>query len=86
MIPADNLLEVYGDRGTIRASSDARTYRLQSLDGNSFPWGDTSAACPPGRARTAGGLRCRGGAGVSLRAFPSYFAHWVTACSTTASR
>lgn len=77
MFPSDTILEVYGDRGTIHTSSNSRTYRVQSLDGD-FAWaGHLNGLIPTRRddgwwyfdidqVRTA-----------RLRDFPSYFAHWV---------
>jgi predicted dehydrogenase len=78
MIPSDNITEVYGDRGTIATSSNARTHRVQSLDGDSFPWAEHLNGLVPEKrddgwwyfdieqVRTA-----------KLRPFSSYFAHWV---------
>jgi UDP-N-acetylglucosamine 3-dehydrogenase len=78
MIPSDNLLEVYGDRGTIHTSSNARTYRIQSLDGDSFPWAERLNGLVPERRDDGWWYfdhdRVRA---ARLREFPSYFAHWV---------
>jgi predicted dehydrogenase len=78
MIPSDNLLEVYGDRGTIHTSSNARVYRVQSLDAEAFPWADMMNGLVPEKRDDgwwyfdADQVRA-----ARLRAFPSYFAHWV---------
>ena len=78
MIPADNLLEVYGDRGTIHTSSNARTYRVQSLDGDSFPWGDhVNGLLPEKRDDGWWYFDMDTVRAARLREFPSYFAHWV---------
>ncbi|HEX2513890.1 MAG TPA: Gfo/Idh/MocA family oxidoreductase, partial [Chloroflexota bacterium] len=75
MIPADNLLEVYGQRGTIRTSSNARTYRVQSLDGDSFPWAERLNGLVPEKRADGGWYfdvdRVRA---ARLREFPSYVA------------
>jgi predicted dehydrogenase len=77
-IPADNLLEGYSDRRTIRTSSAARTIRVQSLDVDSFPWAEHLTGLVPER-RDDGWWsfdvdRVRA---ARLRAFPSSFAHRV---------
>jgi UDP-N-acetylglucosamine 3-dehydrogenase len=78
MIPADNLLEVYGQRGTIRTSSNARTYRVQSLDGDSFPWGEHLNGLLPVKGEDGWwSFDAEQVRAAKLRDFPSYFAHWV---------
>ena len=78
MIPADDLLEVYGDRGSIRTSRAARSYRLQSLDGDSFPWAEHLNGLIPTRGED-GWWRfdLEAVRAARLRPFPNYFAHWV---------
>ena len=78
MIPADDILEVYGDRGTIHTSRNARTYRVQSLDGDGFAWADHLNGLVPERREDGWWYfdvdQVRA---ARLREFPNYFAHWV---------
>jgi predicted dehydrogenase len=78
MIPADDILEVYGDRGTINAAGTSRTYRVQSLDADGFPWAERLDGLTPVRGDdgwwTFDFERVRA---ARLRPFSSYFAHWV---------
>lgn len=78
MIPGDNILEVYGDRGTISLSTNAGVCRCQAVAADHFPW-----------AEHLGGLYPTKGAGgwwefdavrieeARLSPFPNYFRHWV---------
>ena len=78
MIPADDLLEVYGDRGSIRTSRAPRDVRVQSLDGDDFPWAERLAGLAPTRSEDGwwhfDPEQVRS---ARLRPFPDYFAHWV---------
>ncbi|HEX2035811.1 MAG TPA: Gfo/Idh/MocA family oxidoreductase [Chloroflexota bacterium] len=78
MIPADNILEVYGDRGTIHTSSSSRTYRVQTLDGDPAPWAEHLNGLVPTR-RDDGWwyFDLEQVRAAQLRQFPNYFAHWV---------
>ena len=78
MIPSDNILEAYGDRGTIHTSSNSRTYRVQSLDGDSFAWGDhLNGLVPEMRDDGWWYFDIEQVRAAKLREFPNYFAHWV---------
>jgi predicted dehydrogenase len=78
MIPSDNLLEVYGDRGTIQTSSNARTYRVSSPDGDTFPWGEHLNGLQPVRREDGWWyFDYHAVREARLRPFADYFAHWV---------
>lgn len=78
MIPPDNILEVYGDRGTITSSSNSRTYRIQLLDAGSFPFADhLDGITPEKRDDGWHSFDIDQVRAAKLLPFPNYFAHWV---------
>ena len=59
-------------------SSNSRTYRVHSLDGDSFPWGDhLNGLVPEKRDDGWWYFDIEQVRAAKLRPFPNYFAHWV---------
>lgn len=78
MIPGNNILEVYGDRGTIMLNTQERIVRCQAKDVESFPWADHLNGLTPRRGQSGwwefDGPQIQA---ANLAPFPSYWHHWV---------
>lgn len=78
MIPANDLFEAYGEKGTILASSHEGTYRVQALGADEFPWAEHLNGLVPTKDEQGWWTFNQEQLGpAKLRPFPNYFGHWV---------
>jgi predicted dehydrogenase len=78
MVPGNDLLEVYGDRGTVILSVQDRFCRCQSVDAGDFPWAEHLNGLQPTQGpRGWWEFDAAQVQAAALSPFPDYFHHWV---------
>ena len=78
MVPSNNVLEVYGDRGTIVVNTNEHDVRCYAVNAATFPWAEHLNGLAP--IQSNGNWWAFSDHQIQeaeLSPFPNYFRHWV---------